>query len=322
MSAGELFKQANQLKRSGRLDEAIALYHQVIDINPHFTWAYYNLGDSRAREGDLEKALTYYEKALTLNPNSIFFNAAKAKIIYQMLCLDYGVFLPYHKCEEKLFQEIDVRREFLWTYNKVFQKKPQLLHPNLTEDKVSQFQNNFIVAGIPRSGTTMIFRVLAGLPPGNTTPRHYFSSVKKTHALAPQKLPKEYKVIFIFGDVINSIISTKSSRYDKFHFLNCGCTKDPENTDIYLEDALNYTAMFESWNQDNGYPVISVRYEAIYNNVDRISEFLGINLILPPFKPRSTKHSDCSDDQLQNIKTTYQNLIDKVQNAPDIAYYH
>ncbi|MET0115034.1 MAG: tetratricopeptide repeat protein [Limnospira maxima] len=72
MSAGELLRQANQLKRSGKLDEAIALYHQVIDINPHFTWAYYNLGDSRAREGDLEKALTYYEKALTLNPNSIF----------------------------------------------------------------------------------------------------------------------------------------------------------------------------------------------------------------------------------------------------------
>ncbi|QJB24380.1 hypothetical protein [Limnospira fusiformis] len=27
MSAGELLRQANQLKRSGRLDEAIALHH-------------------------------------------------------------------------------------------------------------------------------------------------------------------------------------------------------------------------------------------------------------------------------------------------------
>ncbi len=38
MMAVELLRQANQLKRSGRLDEAIALYHQVIDINPHFAF--------------------------------------------------------------------------------------------------------------------------------------------------------------------------------------------------------------------------------------------------------------------------------------------
>ncbi|MEI2420902.1 tetratricopeptide repeat protein, partial [Arthrospira platensis SPKY2] len=50
MSAGELLRQANQLKRSGKLDEAIALYHQVIDINPHFAWAYHGLGDALAKQ--------------------------------------------------------------------------------------------------------------------------------------------------------------------------------------------------------------------------------------------------------------------------------
>ncbi|MEI2423168.1 tetratricopeptide repeat protein [Arthrospira platensis SPKY2] len=34
MSAGELLRQANQLKRSGKLDEAIAFYHQVIELTP------------------------------------------------------------------------------------------------------------------------------------------------------------------------------------------------------------------------------------------------------------------------------------------------
>jgi hypothetical protein len=53
MSAGQLLKQANQLKRAGRLDEAlaedgggsyIAPYHQAIEINPDFASTHYNLG--------------------------------------------------------------------------------------------------------------------------------------------------------------------------------------------------------------------------------------------------------------------------------------
>lgn len=39
MSAGDPIKKANQLKRQGKLDEAIALYHQVIEINSNFAWA-------------------------------------------------------------------------------------------------------------------------------------------------------------------------------------------------------------------------------------------------------------------------------------------
>ena len=35
MSVGRLLKQANQLKRMGKLDEAIALYRQAIEINPN-----------------------------------------------------------------------------------------------------------------------------------------------------------------------------------------------------------------------------------------------------------------------------------------------
>ncbi|MGI0496390.1 tetratricopeptide repeat protein [Limnospira platensis CENA597] len=50
MSAGELLRQANHLKRSGKLDEAIALYHQVIEINPHFAWAYHGLGNALVKE--------------------------------------------------------------------------------------------------------------------------------------------------------------------------------------------------------------------------------------------------------------------------------
>ncbi|ABG52350.1 Tetratricopeptide TPR_2 [Trichodesmium erythraeum IMS101] len=70
MSAGQLLKQANQLKRAGRLDEAIALYYQVIEINPNFAWAYNNLGDALVKQGNLDEAVAYYFESLKLNPNS------------------------------------------------------------------------------------------------------------------------------------------------------------------------------------------------------------------------------------------------------------
>lgn len=41
ITTGQLLKQANELKRAGRLDEAIAFYYQVIESYPNFAWTYY-----------------------------------------------------------------------------------------------------------------------------------------------------------------------------------------------------------------------------------------------------------------------------------------
>lgn len=62
MNVGELLKTANRLKREGQLDEAIALYHQVIEINPNFSWAYHNLGDAFVKLGDLDNSVIYLQK--------------------------------------------------------------------------------------------------------------------------------------------------------------------------------------------------------------------------------------------------------------------
>ncbi|NEQ74843.1 MAG: tetratricopeptide repeat protein [Okeania sp. SIO2C9] len=33
------FLEANQLKRQGKLEQAIALYYQAIELNPNFSWS-------------------------------------------------------------------------------------------------------------------------------------------------------------------------------------------------------------------------------------------------------------------------------------------
>ncbi len=70
LSAGQLLKQANQLKRAGRLDEAIALYQEAIKINPNFAWAYNNLGNAFAKQGNIDDAVAFYSQSLKNNSNS------------------------------------------------------------------------------------------------------------------------------------------------------------------------------------------------------------------------------------------------------------
>ena len=68
MSAGQLLKQANQLKRMGKLDEAIATHHQAIQNNPKFHWSHYYLGKALEEQGRLDEAILWYCQAIEINP--------------------------------------------------------------------------------------------------------------------------------------------------------------------------------------------------------------------------------------------------------------
>ncbi|WP_148292485.1 tetratricopeptide repeat protein [Planktothrix rubescens] len=68
MSPGQLLKQANQLKRMGKLDEAIATHHQAIQNNPKFHWSHYYLGKALEDQGRLDEAILWYCQAIEINP--------------------------------------------------------------------------------------------------------------------------------------------------------------------------------------------------------------------------------------------------------------
>ncbi|MDV7394489.1 tetratricopeptide repeat protein, partial [Arthrospira platensis SPKY1] len=109
MSAGELLKQANQLKRSGRLDEAIALYHQVIEMNPHFAWAYSNLGDAFVKQGNLDEAVVQYHRAIEINPKSVFFYINLGRVTVEKYGFNAGI--------EYFRQAIKIRPDLLYELN-------------------------------------------------------------------------------------------------------------------------------------------------------------------------------------------------------------
>ncbi|MDT9234645.1 MULTISPECIES: tetratricopeptide repeat protein [Limnospira] len=131
MSAGELLRQANQLKRSGKLDEAIALYHQVIDINPHFAWAYHGLGDAWAKQGNLDEAVAWYSECLKIHPDSAWLYYSLGEVLAELGDLEAAV--------DYLQKAIDIKPDF----HKFYHRLSILLR---LKNKIPEAINNYKIA--------------------------------------------------------------------------------------------------------------------------------------------------------------------------------
>lgn len=181
---------------------------------------------------------------------------------------------------------------------------------------------DIVCAGLPRSGSTMLYRALAGLPPGSTSPKPQTGPVRKTHSFRPQDFAGVRAAVFIFGDPVAAVISTRAHRWNKEHFRNCGAEhRDPETTDIFREDALHYERLFNAWMRPQNFALACVRYEALHKNVDHLASFLGMPVNLPPWRSRRDSSSVLGSGDLEAIQKTYARFIRRVARAPDIAFW-
>lgn len=183
-----------------------------------------------------------------------------------------------------------------------------------------------VIASVPRCGSTLLLRSLAGLPAGSSFPKspecEFVRDLGqlpkkpflKTHSPAPADLPQDVRSIFLFGDPVQAVVSTKRKRFDRNHFVNCGYTAESEPA-IYERDDLGYEAIFDSWMTPHEYPVLAVRYEAMFDHQEAMSEFLGVRVNLPP---RRARRSEVPPDLRNQLSRVYGSLVDKVQEAPDI----
>jgi len=67
----QLYDKANTLAQQGRLDEAIACYTELIQLEPGYAPAYNNLGNALFLQGKPDQALDNYSRALQLEPNMV-----------------------------------------------------------------------------------------------------------------------------------------------------------------------------------------------------------------------------------------------------------
>jgi len=143
INAGQLLKQANRFKREGRLDEAIALYHQVIELSPNFAWAYNNLGDVLVRQGKLDEAIAFYYQSLKINPNSSWLHSSLGEALAKQGDLEGAIEYiqkaveirpDYHKFHHRLDQILNQK-----TFNSQTLEELHLQHTGKVSDKWSSY---------------------------------------------------------------------------------------------------------------------------------------------------------------------------------------
>ena len=69
MEAKKHFRQGYEYSQQGKLEEAIAEFQQVIQINPNKLLGNFLLGDSYRRQGKLDDAITKYQQTLQIDSN-------------------------------------------------------------------------------------------------------------------------------------------------------------------------------------------------------------------------------------------------------------
>lgn len=197
-----------------------------------------------------------------------------------------------------------------------------------------------VVASPGRSGSTVIFEALvAGMAKKRFGLSHRYLKglvrcdawklsscilrpgyVHKTHDLPSKNLwVSNTKIIFVFGDVVDTVTSVISCQ-ERFgrdwveeHLKHLNAIG--EMTDILDKDILQIGEQLSSWFEADDLDLMLVHYEAIWEPgfKEMLSKFVGFEAELPEFRGRSEK-TKLSDLEALRLNSTYrkeQNLIDE-----------
>ncbi|MCF7853979.1 MAG: hypothetical protein K9N51_04205 [Candidatus Pacebacteria bacterium] len=184
-----------------------------------------------------------------------------------------------------------------------------------------------LVASMPRCGSTLLLRAIGGYCPGPYLPNdsacggvHDWDAIPdvpflKTHLSAPASLPADILTIFIFGDPLRAVVSTAERRFDRKHFAHCGWTSD-DLPDVWNRDDLGYERIFDSWTKPHDFPVLLLRYETLWENINAVEDYIGRRIVLPRQVQRNTY---VSREQRALLVPVYGRLVDKVMDMSDMT---
>jgi Sulfotransferase domain len=151
----------------------------------------------------------------------------------------------------------------------------------------------------------------------------------------PLSMNAKQKAIYIIGDPITATISLFRREY---HFnqakklLNIqggktiGLIQKHTTLQEYAEaqvDCFQFEAHYKNWRTSSvPYPILFVKYEKIWDNLDAIFDFLNLPRSLqssfPEKKQRNSSLDSLSDTTRRNLMVLYQDFADKLDKVPDI----
>lgn len=123
--------------------------------------------------------------------------------------------------------------------------------------------------------------------------------VYKTHdypdALAGRD---DLRSIFVFGLASEAALSvlhcrdTRGEAWVQEHFEHL--KSDGSYDQLLDRDALGLGAQLDAWSRFGAAPVLCIRYEVLWSEIDRLREFTGLKIELPERRDRSSKDVDAA----------------------------
>lgn len=204
--------------------------------------------------------------------------------------------------------------------------------------------DRFIVASYGGAGSKTLVRGILNQPPSGSSPvnlvrRHH------THKRVPyEEVPEGKKVIYVYGDPAHSIASffrraanedpdDPHPRHANFLARHCrNIEGDLEKITVgysledFLrsdEDPFGLADHFHSWMTANvPYPILFVRYEALWDHVEEIFDFVGI----PPAEAASFPEKRANyvernrkyDGPLAQLRIKFARFIAEIDRLPPI----
>ncbi len=108
--------------------------------------------------------------------------------------------------------------------------------------------------------------------------------IYKAHDYPLVSLSENVKIIFMFGNPYNTIVSTHKhiNMFGVLHHKHRGSDNYKKNDNIFFEDTLNLEQLFDTRYQPQNFDFLTLRYESMYNpeSIELLSEYLGVNLHL------------------------------------------
>lgn len=152
-----------------------------------------------------------------------------------------------------------------------------------------------LIPSMGRCGSTALFYAIrACVPPHEGRFVHYLADadiqdgeIIKTHDRAPDIIPDHWRVIYLYGDTdaIRRSVLAQSDEWKRTHFEHFGKVFVDDQTSLIENDGLDLAGNYASWHRHG---VLCVHYDELFESSERISEFLGIEITLPPRKNRTT----------------------------------
>lgn len=199
----------------------------------------------------------------------------------------------------------------------------------------------YVIAGLGRCGTDLVFnatrdhiresygrchggfkRCISAME--HVSPEHLCDH-QPGHAYKTHDYPngvskhRNGRFVFMFGDPIDLVLSAQYNTNPEEHYMNLRV--DPrraETLDFLTEDTMRLEDMFNDWCRITTPNVKRVRYETMWENIDELNEFLGLEIKLPTKRKRTTNRSDYPQDHIRKMERTYLHLTRSINESPDI----